>query len=232
MENNYNICKEKRDYIEDLKEYYLEYHFDEELRKAEQRILALNDPELSYLFAINFKDALVNNHADVVIASNDEDRIYDFICDVKTYDNNHFEEKIIELGNLQVLLSFARYMQDEIDLTRISNIMIDSGDAKYNYLFAKDVKGVDIKAHGQVVINSKDPKFCYTFARDIDIENYLIYEKVVMESKDPKWCYYFMKDIPTINKEELKNIIINSGNLEYISLIQEENNNTLVLKKN
>ena len=33
-------------------------------------------------------------------------------------------------------------------------VIIDSGDLEYNYKFASDVKGADVRAHGKVIINS------------------------------------------------------------------------------
>lgn len=225
MDNNYSISKDKIDYINDLKEYSLVYCFDEELRKAEQRIIAKNDPDLSYLFAITFNEANVNEHADIVIASNDVTRIDDFVCDVANIDLKHFEDKLIELGNMQALLNFARHFQGKFDVSRISNIIIASGDAKYNYLLAKDVSGVDIHSHGQVVIDSGNPKFCYTFARDIDVHNIKNYERVVLASENPEWCYAFFKDVPNASKKLLRQVIIKSENPEYnylMALIDEE----------
>lgn len=213
--NVLNMGKVNSDIINELKNHYEENGFDEKLRTAEKEIIRKNNYDLSYLFAVYFKEADVNTHADIVLASEDEDRIYDFICDVSNFDIKHFEDGLIELGNLSLLVNFARIMQGKFDISRISNIIFRSGDAKYNYIFAKDVSGVDINLHGQAVVKCNDPKYCYTYARDVDKENVLLYQNVVMQSGNPKWCYYFMRDVNGADIALLDKIIIDSGDLEY-----------------
>lgn len=45
---------------------------------------------------------------------------------------------------------FARYIKGS-DVRAHGQAIINSGDPKWNYLFAEGVKGADVKAHEQVV---------------------------------------------------------------------------------
>lgn len=212
---NYNFGSRVGDLINTLEQHYNKYGFDSLIEEFEKKFLESKDSRLCFLFAALFDYADVDALADVVIDNGDETIIYDFICDVNGYDIEHFEDKLIQLGNLSLLVNFARKMQGKFDNSRISNIIFGSGDAKYNYLLAKDVCGVDIKLHGQAVAKSGDAKYCYTYARDVDKENFVIYQDVVAQSGDAKWCYYFMKDIVGADVSLLDKIIIESGDVEY-----------------
>lgn len=73
--------------------------------------------------------------------------------------------------------------------------ILKSKDPRWNYLFACNIKGADIKAHGQVVIDSKDPRWNYDFACNIKGADVKAHGQVVIDSKAPEWNYYFACDI-------------------------------------
>jgi hypothetical protein len=60
-------------------------------------------------------------------------------------------------------------------------VIINSGDPELNYIFVRDVKGADVRAHGQAIINSGDPKWNYLFAEGVKGADVKAHEQVVFK---------------------------------------------------
>ena len=61
------------------------------------------------------------------------------------------------------------------------------------YEFARNIPGVNIKAHEQVILELKDPEYCYLFAKNISEANIEEHFKVIFNSKDKLWLDAFIK---------------------------------------
>lgn len=94
-----------------------------------------------------------------------------------------FEQKILDLNNYKISYLFARDIKGA-DIKSHGHIVIDSNNIGFNYIFARDVEGADIKAHGQVIIDSKDTRFNELFARDIKGADVEGHNKVIMGNKN------------------------------------------------
>ena len=80
-------------------------------------------------------------------------------------------------------------------IERYESKILSLKNGELSYVFIKNIKGADVKAHGKVVIESKDPKWNYMFAKDVVGANVKAHEKVVIESKNPEWNYCFAKEV-------------------------------------
>lgn len=147
---------------------------NEAIKKYEKRVLELNNPYLSYVFARDVEGANIKEHCINVIKSKDPLYNYEF---AKAFQKRKIDENnkkyICILGEIVILSGDAlynyRFARDVkgADILRHANVVISSGNAELNFKFAKNIKGADINAHAEVVINSKNPKFMYLFARNI-----------------------------------------------------------------
>ena len=77
------------------------------------------------------------------------------------------ESKILSLKNGELSYVFIKNIKGA-DVKAHGKAIIESKNLKWNYIFARNVEGADIKAHGNVVIESKEPEQNYRFAHDIE----------------------------------------------------------------
>ena len=73
-------------------------------------------------------------------------------------------------------------------------MIIESKDPEWNYCFAKNVKGADVKDHEKVVLESKNPRLSYCFAKDIKDADVMAHGRVIVENKDSTFNYWFKED--------------------------------------
>ncbi len=102
------------------------------------------------------------------------------------------ESKILSLKNGELSYVFIKNIKDA-DVKAHGKVVIESKDPELNYYFVKNVKGADVMAHGKVVIESKNAKWNYKFARFVEGADIKAHEKVVIESKDPEFNFYFLR---------------------------------------
>ena len=79
-------------------------------------------------------------------------------------------------------------------------------------MFARDIKGADVRAHSKVVINSGDPKWNYNFAKDIKGADVKAHEQVIINSGDPKWNYYFAEGVKGADVKAHEQVVFKYGN--------------------
>lgn len=96
-----------------------------------------------------------------------------------------YESKILSLKNGELSYVFIKNIKGA-DVKAHGKAIIESKNLKWNYIFAKNVKGADIKAHGNVVIESKEPEWNYYFARDVKGADVMAHGRVIIESKDSR----------------------------------------------
>ncbi len=90
---------------------------------------------------------------------------------------NDKEEKIIEM--IESLIRNG--VDDELIISRFESKIFDLKKPELYFWFAKNVKGADVKAHGQAIINSCNPEWNYKFARDIIGADVKAHEQVVFK---------------------------------------------------
>ena len=100
------------------------------------------------------------------------------------------EEDVIN-RNISELSYWYAYKVDGVDIDKHENIVIDSRDLIWNYLFVRDVRQASIKGHEDVIVNSGDAYYNYLFAKDIKGADVKKLGEVVFLSKDPEYNYLF-----------------------------------------
>ena len=92
-----------------------------------------------------------------------------------------FEKKVLNIKNEKVSYYFAKDVKGA-DIKAHGQVIIDSKNLNYNYRFARDVKGADIKAHGQVIIDSKNLNYNIRFAKDVKGADIKAHQQVIIDS--------------------------------------------------
>lgn len=131
------------------------------------------------------------------------------------------ESKILSLKNGELSYVFIKNIKDA-DVKAHGKVVIESKDPELNYYFVKNVKGADVMAHGKVVIESKNAKWNYKFARDVEGTNTKAFEKVVLESKNPEWNYCFAKEVKGADVMAHGRVIVESKDLTFNYWFKED----------
>lgn len=98
------------------------------------------------------------------------------------------------------------------DVSKLGQAIIQSKNLKYNYLFARYIKGADIQGHAEVIINSKNLRCNRLFAENIPGANIEAHEAIILEAKDPKESLLFAKYVKRADIISHANIIIEKTN--------------------
>ena len=103
------------------------------------------------------------------------------------------EEKLCEECTAEQIYKIAKLSLRSTSIKKLANAIIARKDPLDNFIFADEIPGADVLAHGQAIIESKDPKWNYVFARDIPGAVISAHGQAVIESKDPEYNYMFAK---------------------------------------
>lgn len=127
-------------------------------------IIDSGDAEVNYEVLDETVDVLepvyVLKHLKVVIDSDEAELNYKLALDDRFKDHiNDFGVAVINSGNLWYNYLFALNIEGA-DVRRHGEVIIESGDLYYNYLFAMEVPGADVKRHYQVLVeNDKNDEY-------------------------------------------------------------------------
>ena len=155
-----------------------------------------------------------------MLTDKEREKIKKLILDIRRtckngyYLANLFNDKILKLKDPELSLFFCSYIIGA-DVLAHGKVVIDSGSARDNYLFAKDIKGADVLAHGKAVIDSENASYNYLFARDIKGADILAHGKVVTDSGDEMDNYLFAKNIYGADVLAHGKVVIDSGDARY-----------------
>ncbi len=163
-----------------------------------------------------------------------------------------YSKKLIKyvLDSNDPLLAFRLALELDflnIQTTKLQNLIINSGDARYILKFAREIKKVDIKKlqtaivkYGNIlqiakfgcfvrgaqrkpieelITKSDSAKSAYIFLRFVKFANVNNLKSIILRSKRPRYLFLLAKK--TKNKKELEqiqNLIINSSSLMYVRL--------------
>ena len=189
-------------------------------------ILDTEDAQYMYLFAKAIdtdKKILEDAVADTLHAK----YIYLFTRDIKGVNVAFMQDMIIETDNIKYKCEFARNI--DCDITKFEYDAIDSLDgyyiytiasikeydtkelsyaikktknAKYIYLFAKNIKYANPVTLGDAVIRTNDPEYMYLYARDIHGADIGYFETMIFKPKNIEYIYKFFKEVPGVDVEE------------------------------
>lgn len=120
----------------------------------EQVVLDSKNLYYNYIYARDVKNANVSAHAQIVLDSKNPE--YNFYFAVSVYGSDYLKHKQVvnDSGNLEFNLRFAMLNSDIYDISNEEQVIINSRDPFYNYLFARLVDGADINAHLNILKES------------------------------------------------------------------------------
>ena len=121
-----------------------------------------------------------------------------------------YESKILSLKNGELSYVFIKNIKGA-DVKAHGNAIIESKNARWNYEFALDIKGADVKAHGKAVIESKEPECNYYFARYVKGADVMAHGRVIIESKDSRVNDWFKKNFEDEYKILKENNLIDNA---------------------
>ena len=121
---------------------------------------------------------------------------------------NDKEEKIIEM-----IESLIRNGVDaELIISRFESKIFDLKKPELYFWFAKNVKGIDVKAHEQAVIDKRDPELNYIFVRDVKGADVRAHGQAIINSGDPKWNYLFAEGVKGTDVKAHEQFVFKYGN--------------------
>ncbi|MBR9682045.1 MAG: hypothetical protein GOV00_04610 [Candidatus Altiarchaeota archaeon] len=97
------------------------------------------------------------------------------------------------------------------DIKKHGDAIIESGHPNYNFVYAENIEGADILKHGEVVIKSKNLRSNYSFPKYIKGAEVLRHGKVIIDSKKKKENYEFARDVKGADIKEHGKVIIDVG---------------------
>ena len=133
----------------------------------------------------------------------------------------NLENKVIKTKNARYIYLFAIDVK-EVNIEKLENEIIETKSARYIYLFAKDVKGSNIEKLENAIIETKNARYIYEFALYIKGANIEKLENAIIETKNARYIYEFALYIKGANIEKLENAIIETKNVEYIYLFARD----------
>ena len=96
----------------------------------------------------------------------------------------------------------------------------------FNYLFAKDIPGANIKVQEQAVLKCRNPEFSYQFVKDIPGADMESHQKVIIENGISavgynKYIYLFAANIPGADIKALAAQMNRAYDEHYICLFNQ-----------
>lgn len=181
------------------------------IKRLGQAIIESNDAYDNYIFAKDIPGADIKAHIEVLKKHNCLDKI------------KELEEKLNSQKPKKTNQEATEEAKQGINVKENEQIILAFNNAEYSYLFARDVKGADVKAHEKVILDSTntfDLFHAYIFARDIKGANIKALEEKILSSFSThsdyaQVCFSFAKDIKNANIKALEENILKTGNAQW-----------------
>lgn len=161
--------------------------------KVQNLAIALNDPELLFEMVIKVDWVDLDKLSGLIAESkNLECNYYLLEYEIRGLDSQKHAQVIIDSCDPEYNHKLACLVQEcglDISIIKIGEAVIKSKNCFYNYLFAYEIEGADVREHGRVVIESGNQYYNNLFATDIPgadidahMEAYLSGENQSLES--------------------------------------------------
>ena len=157
----------------------------------------------------NIEKTLLKNDIEIVLKKCSKEDIIEY-----------YQDKVLSFNDADLAYWFAMHMVDyDFNTKKFSKVIINSKNLRYNYEFARYIKGADLKGHEKVILNSKDVEYNYSFASTIKGADIKKHEKIILESKDLYYICNFASSIPDADIKKCEEIIFNKSNIDYLYYI-------------
>lgn len=160
----------------------------------------------------------------------------DFCCYEK-FDISDLIETIINSKSVEHNYLIAKNVEglDAGQRAIHENIVIESGNPEYCYLYARNIETANQKLLEEALLNAKSAKYSYLFAKDVRGATIDKHRQVVLDSKDAEYNYLFASNISYMfvaDVYEHVQAIIDSENIEYCVLAIDKFSFNAALAKN
>ena len=126
----------------------------------------------------------------------------------------YYQDKVLSSNDDEVAYWFIQSIPNA-DIERLSNIIIDGKNPKYNYDLVMTYNSKKIKEHGQAVIDSKDPYY-NLYVASIPGADVKGHGQVIIESKKVEYNFRFLQ-LPNSDIKAHEKFILDSNDYSYIA---------------
>ena len=124
-------------------------------------------------------------------------------------------EAVIESKNAEYIYKIAIVI--DINIVKLEDAIIQTGNAKFIFYFARDVKGASIEKLEDAIIQIGNAEFMYDFSEFIEGANIPKLEDAIIQTGNAEFMFYFAKSQKGANIEKLEDAIIQTGDAEWIN---------------
>jgi hypothetical protein len=110
----------------------------------------------------------------------------------------------------------------ELTVQEIQDEVLKSNELYYVTIFARCIKGANIKLLQAKILESDNPYYTYLFARDVEGANIDLLQKRIAELSSSCYIYLFAKDVKGADIDLLQKRIVELGNSEHIYYFANE----------
>ena len=122
--------------------------------------------------------------------------VYDvsvYIEGISKKDIDRLSDFIINYGNIKYIYDFAKNVKNA-PIDKLADVMIKIGSIEYIYDFAKNVKGAPIDILADAIIKSRNSEYIYKFVTHINGAPINLLIDTLIELKDSWYLCHFAKD--------------------------------------
>lgn len=131
-----------------------------------------------------------------------------YIEGISKEDIDRLSDFIINYGNIKYIYDFAKNAKNA-PIDRLADVMIKIGSIEYIYEFAKNVKGAPIDILAEAIIKSRNSEYIYKFVTHINGAPINLLIDTLIELKDSWYLCHFAKDTSDkIIKHKIYNTVL------------------------
>lgn len=139
---------------------------------------------------------------------------------IKNSNKKNFYDLLYSQKDMHLVYQFLSLGALWLDKNILEDIIVQSGDAHYIWLFAKG-KQNNIEKLEDAIIKSRNEDKIFDFARDVNGANIKKLEDAIIEIGDAKKIYFFARYINGANIERLHNAVVKTGESYIINQFNE-----------
>lgn len=152
----------------------------------------------------------------------DKEYFFDYLKWVQFVDQTPNKLLLQEVFTKQdPLLSYFYALEKKDNLPKIQEIILNSKNPKYIFLFAKNIKKADCNALQTAIINTKNIKYICKYALFIKNCNFSILEKLILKSKKIKYINMLLSSNKHKNINNYFKIISICGKPKYLFFLSK-----------
>ena len=157
-----------------------------------------------------------NDVIETLIKNGDPSDIYYYTEYLYIYPEDRLVEAIIATKDAKYIYLFAKDLILDARVIKLAYGVIATKDAEYIYKFAKDVSKAPIDTLEDAIIVSNNSEYIYKFARAVKKAPINELANAIITTKNAEYIYKFAKDVASAPIDRLTDAIIETKDAEYI----------------